>query len=147
MLECIEHLNKYGDYYLPEIENLLLQAPTINTSPVFKSGVLGNYFVKVVQPDSGKKMKALASMDPTLSDLSITTLDKFLKQLNKLEHLLEQSKRADLTKLKTSVTLSRFLKMRLGDTFRFLVAHNQRHILQAERAVAHTSQHTPLHAT
>lgn len=46
VLECIEHLNLYGDYYLPEIKKRMQQAATQKTSSEFKSGLLGNYFAK-----------------------------------------------------------------------------------------------------
>ena len=42
ILECIEHLNLYGDYYLPEIEKRMLAQKTTTTATTFKSGVIGN---------------------------------------------------------------------------------------------------------
>ncbi|MDN5204923.1 DinB family protein [Fulvivirgaceae bacterium BMA10] len=135
ILECLEHLNLYGDYYLPEIETQLLKSEAIEETPYFKSGILGDYFVSAVKADNGKKMKALKYMDPSNLELSITTIDRFLKQLNTLESLLEQSRKVNLSKVKTAVTLSRFIKIRLGDTLRFLVYHNERHIVQAERVL------------
>jgi len=47
--------------------------------------------------------------------------------------LLIQAKAINLVKAKTPVSLTRLLKLRLGDTLRFLVYHIERHVLQAER--------------
>ncbi len=135
ILECIEHLNLYGNFYLPEIEKQLLKSKTANEVPVFRSGILGNYFVNVIKADSGKKMKATKNMAPANSQLTITTIDRFLKQLEKFKSLLHQSKKADLNKVKTAISLTKFVKLRLGDTLRFLAFHNERHILQAQRIV------------
>jgi hypothetical protein len=65
--------------------------------------------------------------------LSITTLDRFLKQQELLKALLQQALEADITKIKTAISLSKFIKLRLGDTFRFYVYHIERHIAQAEK--------------
>ena len=38
----------------------------------------------------------------------------------------------NLTKVKTSITISNWIKLRLGDTFRFVIHHNLRHVVQAK---------------
>lgn len=49
-LECVEHLNRYGRFYLPEIKIRLDAAKTLRTELFFKSGWLGNYMAKSVAP-------------------------------------------------------------------------------------------------
>lgn len=137
-MECIEHLNLYGDFYLPEIEKRILarQVPSNNT--LFKSGWMGNYFAELMHVKNGtvKKMKSPKDKNPVNSLLSITTIDRFLKQLELLKTLLIQSRNVDLTKTRTSISLTKYITTRLGDTFRFFVYHIERHILQAEKALA-----------
>lgn len=134
VLECIEHLNLYGDYYLPEIEQrILAQRPGSNT-PVFKSGLLGNYFANLMRAEAVPgKMKSPKDKNPANSALTITTIDRFLKQQERLKALLMQAKQVNLTKTKTSISISNLVKLRLGDTFRFLIYHIERHVKQAER--------------
>lgn len=135
ILECLEHLNLYGDFYLVEIEKRILEA---NTSPilVFKSGFFGNYFANSMQPKSDgsidNKMNTFKDKNPVNSELSITTIDRFIKQQRQMLTLLEAAKKVNLTKIKTKITLP-ILKFRLGDTFRFVIAHNNRHLVQASR--------------
>jgi hypothetical protein len=136
ILECLEHLNRYGDYYLVEIEQRMLSSTT-KAPTTFKSGWLGNYFVQMMLPKKSgkvKKMKTVKDMNPTNSNLSTTIIDRFLKQQKRMIELLEQGKKANLTQIKTGVTFSKLIKIRLGDTFRFLIAHNNRHLDQALRA-------------
>jgi len=135
ILECIEHLNRYGNFYLPEIENQILAQQTASGNPVFKSGIIGNYFVNLMLVGNGnvKKMKTAASMNPLHSKLSDLTLAKFLKQQDRLTTLLQQAAQVDLVKTKTAITLSPMIRLRLGDTLRFLVAHIERHVRQAEK--------------
>ena len=137
ILECLEHLNLYGDFYLPEIEKQLLQGARAKEDALFKSGVLGNYFASLMKVNDGKikKMKSPKDKDPINSKLSALVIDRFLKQAEKLKHLLNEGRTVDLTKTKVSISLTKLIKLRLGDTFRFYVYHIERHILQAQKNV------------
>ena len=134
-LECLEHLNLYGDFYLPEIEKRMLAQRQLAKPPMFKSGVIGNYFANLMLAKNGKiqKMKSPKDKNPNNSSLSITTIDRFFKQQQRLVSLLQQAQNLDLVKTKTSISISSFIKLRLGDTFRFLIYHIDRHITQAEK--------------
>lgn len=136
ILECIEHLNLYGDYYLLEIEQQILANKSNNADPVFKPGVIGNYFANLMRVKNGKvkKMRSPKDKNPANSALSITTLDRFLKQQELLRSLLSQSGSVNLNKVKTAISLSKIIRLKLGDTFRFLVYHIDRHVQQAGRA-------------
>jgi hypothetical protein len=134
ILECIEHLNLYGDFYLPEIENTILKQKPVSHELTFRSGMIGNYFANLMQVKNGKmtKMKTPKDKNPINSALTVTTIDRFLKQQDRLHSLLEQSRRIDLTNTKVSISLTKLIKLRLGDTFRFFVFHIDRHVKQAE---------------
>lgn len=134
-LEAIEHLNRYGDFYLPEIKQRMENdsRPKLIT---FKTGKLGNYFAKSMLPkEKLNKMKTFRSMNPLNSQLGKSTLEKFIQQQQTMLELLKIARQKDLTKIKTSITISKFIRLRLGDTFRVVIYHNQRHIEQAKRAV------------
>ena len=133
VLECIEHLNLYGDFYLPEIQKEILNAEKVPSASIVKSGAIGNYFANLMKVKDGKlkKMKSPADKNPATSELSFTTIDRFLKQQELLKQLLLQSRTVNLTKTKTSISLTRLIRLRLGDTLRFLVYHMERHIQQA----------------
>jgi len=135
ILECIAHLNKYGDFYIPEI-NKCIKDSAYKAQDVFRSGVLGGYFVKSV---SYKKklnmMKTFASMDPINSELGIDVLECFLEQQYQLKELLIRSQKVDLTKTKTAISISKWIKLRLGDTLGVVIYHNERHVEQALRVL------------
>ncbi len=86
ILECLEHLNLYGDFYLVEIEKRIMTNPRKNTSTKFKSGILGNYFANLMEVKEGKitKMKSPKDKNPSNKNLSITTINRFLKQQQRL---------------------------------------------------------------
>jgi hypothetical protein len=81
------------------------------------------------------KMKTFKSMNPVGSELNMDTLKKFLSQQQAILNLLDKSKAVDLNKTKTGISISKWIKLRLGDTFRVVIYHNQRHIVQAERVL------------
>ncbi len=134
-LECIEHLNRYGDFYVPEIKNRIF-ASRSKSETDFKSGLLGNYFAQMMLPnDKPKKMKTFESMNPIYSKIDKEVLDVFIAQQNQLLELLKASQAISLNKTKTAISISKLIKLKLGDTFRFVIYHNQRHILQAKKVI------------
>ncbi len=137
ILECIEHLNLYGDFYLPEIQKQILKAEKVSIASTVKSGLLGNYFANLMKVKNGevKKMQSPKDKNPANSHLTVTTIDRFLKQQELLKSLILQSKKIDLTKTKTAISISSLIKLRLGDTFRFLVFHIERHMQQADKVL------------
>lgn len=138
ILECLEHLNLYGDFYLVEIEKRILAAKKIQgIKKDFKSGWLGNYFATSMLPsEDGSKMKTMKTFKdkyPKSSDLPRTTIDRFLKQQQMMLGLLDLAEEIDINQVKTNITILKgIIRLKLGDTFRFVIYHNHRHIIQAQ---------------
>jgi len=134
-LECIEHLNRYGNFYLPEIRKRIAESTT-HTAPVFKSGWLGNYFANSMLPkDKLNKMRTFAVMNPANSTLDREVIQTFARQLQTMLELLRLAAKTDLNKVRTSISISSLIRLKLGDTLRVVIYHNERHIRQAERAI------------
>lgn len=143
ILECLEHLNLYGNFYLPEIDKRISAAKSSDNDQ-FNSSWLGNYFAQSMLPGkNGKlnKMKTFRSMDPIHKQLTISVIDRFAKQQTQLLRLLDLAKTVDLSKVKTSISISKWIKLRLGDTFRVVIYHNQRHMTQALKGVKSLQPH------
>ncbi len=133
ILECLEHLNLYAEYYLPEIEYRMIGNNT-STQTYFRSGIIGDYFVKSMLPKGQlKPMKTAADKNPAGSILDRGVVKRFILKEERLLTLLDRASKVSLTKTRTSISVSRLIKLRLGDTLRFVVAHNERHLQQAER--------------
>lgn len=135
-LECLEHLNLYGRFYLPEIAKQISETPHPKERN-FKSGILGNYFANSLLPkEKLNKMNTFKSMNPLNSKLDKSVIDNFLEQQIQILELLDKARNVSLNKTKTGISISRWIKLKLGDTFRVVIYHNQRHMEQAERALA-----------
>lgn len=135
VLECIEHLKRYNDFYIPEIRSKLGSAaakPNIQ----FRSGWLGNYFAKAMLPkEKLNKMNTFKEMNPLNSHLDSALLAHFEQQLVALNELVASAKNYDLSKIKTSISISKWIKLRLGDTFRVVVNHQTRHFAQIDNVI------------
>lgn len=133
MLECLEHLNLYGDFYLPQIE-LKIKESNTRSAPVFKSGLLGNYFAKSMLPkEKLNKMNTFKDKNPINAKLDKDVIDKFIHQEMHLLDLLSQSRNVSLNKIKISTSISSLLRLNLGDTFQFFINHILRHLIQIDR--------------
>ena len=141
-MQCLGHLNTYGDYYFPAIEKAIKEAKEKNKtrSETFTPGWLGNYFTNLMMPNEKgvptKKMKAPKNYTTNNEGDSDCTIAKFIDQQEKMLQLLEEAKSVDLNAVRIPISIAKFIKLKLGDVFMFLIAHNLRHVKQAERAIA-----------
>lgn len=139
--QCLDHLNIYGDYYLPAIEKAILKAQWKGSVPneTFKSGWLGDYFYRLMLPNTEgvprSKMKAPKNAIPAPEHHAKAIVAKFIDHQEKMLLLLEQAKTVNISKIRIPISISKWVRLKLGDTFLFLIAHNQRHIAQLERAL------------
>jgi len=136
ILECLEHLNRYGTFYIPEIGKRIKNSDAEPTE-FFSSGILGNYFAESMIPKKTlKKMKTFRSMNPIHSHPDKSVLDEFILQQNQIIALLNDAEQVDLNRTKTGISISMLVRLKLGDTFRFVVYHNLRHVEEAKRILS-----------
>ena len=83
-----------------------------------------------------KTMNTFQSKNPIHSKLDKNkVIDTFIQQQKEFLILLKIAEKKNLTKIKTSLTVP-ILKFRLGDTFRFVIYHAERHVVQAKKAMS-----------
>ncbi|MBO9682752.1 MAG: DinB family protein [Flavisolibacter sp.] len=136
--QVLEHLNAYNRYYLPAIEKSMIHISK-DTSAWFIPGFWGNYFTKMMMPKNvyevKNKMKAMKSYTPTKGLNVEAVFKEFLQHQNKLLQLLDVARRRNMNSIKIPISISKLIRLKLGDTFRFLIAHEQRHMMQARNAI------------
>lgn|SRR5690606_538163 len=132
ILECLEHLNRYGDFYLPQFEEKIEKSKK-KSDPIFKSGFLGNYFANSMLP-KGKlnKMKTFKDKDPIHVRMDETVITTFIEQQQRLLKILEAANQVSLNSVKISTSISTLIKLKLGDAFRFYINHMVRHAKQID---------------
>lgn len=132
--QCLEHLNTYGHYYLPQIQNGLGKSVNKPLPDTFQSTWLGAYFTHLMDPETGKKkQKAFKDYVPPADLDAHAVVAEFIQQQETLLTYLKQARNTDLNAIKIPISIMKWLKLKLGDVLQFLIAHNERHLVQAKR--------------
>lgn len=137
-LEALAHLNKYGDFYLPEIRQRMSATKHNRPAATFTSSWLGNKFAAGMKPGpKTRNISTFKNADPRNfgQEFDPKTIREFIRQQEEMLELLQLAARVDLTRTKTGISISNLIKLRLGDTLRVVIYHNWRHVEQALRAI------------
>lgn len=79
------------------------------------------------------KMKTIKDKNPIGKELEKSTIARFISQQQQLLKMLNKFKKIDLNKTKTAISISKWIKLKLGDTLRIVVYHYERHIGRANK--------------
>lgn len=132
--QCLEHLNSYGRYYLPAIQRAILHPSGNGSNQKFTSGWLGNYFTRMMEPGtSAKKYRSPKNHVPVPQLDAQAVVAEFIQQQEQMIQYLRTAKAIDISATRVPISLSKWIRLKLGDTFCFVIAHNERHLQQAKR--------------
>jgi uncharacterized damage-inducible protein DinB len=131
--QVLEHLNIYSRYYITAIEAKLHMHQT-QPANTFRPGYLGNYFTTLMQPSPDdtikSKMKAPRSAIPSVQPDVKLMLSEFTAHQHQLLQILQIARSANLQSIRIPTSISKWIRLPLGDTFRFFIAHQERHFVQ-----------------
>lgn len=138
VVQVIEHLNSYDRYYLLAIERALEENKPAAEN--FKPGWVGDYFTKMMKPGEngniGFKMQSPKDHRPPAHLDAFPVMNDFIEKQQYLLELLELARTKNIGSIRTPISISRLVKLKVGDTFRFLIAHKQRHFVQIKNTLA-----------
>lgn len=137
--QCLDHLNSYGDHYLPKIADAI-KAALADQNSLFVSSWLGKYFTGMMDPDkSSRKYKAARIHQPAVNPDPAAVVSEFIAQQEELIAMLHQCRSINLNAVKIPISINRFIKLNLGDVLIFMITHNERHMRQALQNLSHQS--------
>lgn len=132
--ECILHLNVTASVMQPLMEKAIAQARhdnNVGTGP-FGIGLKGRLLVWIAEPPPKFRMPAPPHLRPPARiDDPLKLLPDFLKAQNEWERLIRESAGLDLAKIKVGKRFSPF-RARFAAALPWMMAHQRRHLLQAE---------------
>ena len=132
--ECILHLNVTASVMQPLMEKAIALGKhdnNLGTGP-FKIGAKGGLLIWIAEPPPKFKMPAPPHLRPSARiDDPLQILPDFLKVQDQWERLIRESEGLDLGKIKVGKRFSPF-RTRLSAAFPWMMAHQRRHLLQAE---------------
>ncbi|MPR33132.1 DinB family protein [Salmonirosea aquatica] len=138
--QCLEHLNSYGHFYLPAVRKALhaVASPAEPSGGTYRSGWLGRYFINMMKPENTKKFKAFKGHIPAPKLDGAAVVAEFIEQQEQWLRLLDEVNRVAELNARVPISISPLVRLKLGDVFGFVIAHNARHIQQADRVLAGT---------
>jgi hypothetical protein len=134
----LAHLAVTVRLYNPKVEAAIAaarQAGVTGTGP-FNYGLLGKFFMWVLEPPVRMKVKAPPPFHPAEGVTARQALDDLLLQHRKMLELIEAADGLDLGKVKVQSPASDKLKLSLGAAFGSMAAHGRRHLWQAKNTLA-----------
>jgi len=136
ILQCLKHLSMANQIYMVNFQKAYIKYPQ-QPDDEFRSHWKGDYFTKMISPKKNgevkNNMKTFKSMDPSQALDARETIDEFFSIHKELIELMKKSKNYSLNRVKVPTALGPLVKLRLGDAFRFLLGHLDRHVLQLKR--------------
>lgn len=136
--EIFGHLNIVHDIYIRNILSRIALAPDVRMEH-YRSGWLGEWLYGKMMPRSDGTVFKLPSpkrlhANPEGLD-GHEELQRFLQQCDALDDILRHVSTKDMQGIRIPLSFARVLRLRLGDNLRYIVAHNERHLLQAHRVL------------
>ncbi|MFD2247518.1 DinB family protein [Pontibacter ruber] len=134
---CLAHLNSYGNFYLPRIKAGVAGQKGKPADATFRSSWIGRFFIGMMDPATGnRKYKAIAAHLPPADLDAYAVVREFIRQQEELLLCLRSCQHVNLNSTRIPTSVLSWLYLKLGDVLQFLIAHNQRHLLQARRNLA-----------
>ncbi|MEO8448358.1 MAG: DinB family protein [Gemmatimonadota bacterium] len=136
--ECIDHLTATAGasgHFMGVAVDQARAAGRLGRGP-FSYGWLGRWFLKQLDPATGKKMKIPVESFRPRSGLSCGRVAGEFEggQVN-FQRLLEAADGLDLGRVKARSAASSMLKLNLAAWFESTILHERRHILQAKQVL------------
>lgn len=141
MVECLQHLNLAERFYIRNIQHKVDALGLVQTNPVDQpviSDWVGKAMLFAVDPTVKIKLPAPGIIRPRpAADLVPTdVLGQFVELQTLLLSLLDKAVYLDWNQEKVMTLFGNWLKIRLGDALKMLIAHTERHMNQAMRVKA-----------
>ncbi|WP_343748592.1 DinB family protein [Fluviicola sp.] len=143
LAEVFAHLNAYAKFYHQtlndRIDRTRFRTPRINytSSPLGKSAwvsmKLGN------ARNVKRKFNAPNEYNPTVNPSLVTgnEISALLQGQQEFLTIIEKSVAVNLKKVKVPISISKLVRLRLGDALLFVAYHNDRHMEQALKLTKH----------
>ena len=136
--EIYGHLNITNRIYVSSIFKKITISKDVDISHC-KSGWLGDWVYQKLMPRAdGTVYKARSPKNYRASEKkqnAFAVVHEFIERQDELYDILQHASTKDLDRITIPFYFSKLLKFSLCDTLRFIVAHNERHLMQAHHVM------------
>ncbi|WP_107037568.1 DinB family protein [Brumimicrobium mesophilum] len=141
--EVLSHLNSYSSYYHQIFVDKIQNSKFLNVKENFVPSPLGRSAWKSMKlgrlNNIKRKFRAPKNMNPSINPelLDHDPTNNFIKYQTQLIDILKDAEKVNLKKVKIPISISKIVRLRLGDALMFVIYHNERHIQQVKNILAH----------
>ena len=141
--EIFAHLNQYANYYHKTFKSKIAKTKYKKQTENFISSPLGRSAWKSMKLGNAnnvkRKFKTQRAYNPKLDASLVSENDLNLLETNlvELQNIIESSENVNIRRVKIPISISKIIRLRLGDALLFVVYHNQRHMQQAINVASH----------
>jgi len=138
ILECMAHLNRYADDYIPGINRAIHRAKArcwMPGDPVLYTA-RGRRLVRRADPANAKFYKAGKRYNFNHQPIEPEVIKSLIIKYEQLLRILESAKEIDINRPTVDKVGSWFGRYSLGNLLEFLIVHNRRHLQQAQALLA-----------
>ena len=138
--QCLAHLNSYGQYYLPRLQEVLEKGAQSGIYQTYTSSWIGRYLIRITDPESGqRKLKAVKRHQPADTLPAFRIVAEFIEQQEDMLRLLRLAQKANVNHGRIPLSITSWVRLPPGDILHFMVVHTNRHMKQAKRNVQEVS--------
>ncbi|NOT62882.1 MAG: hypothetical protein HOP19_21955 [Acidobacteria bacterium] len=136
--QCLEHVMANDRLMLQAIDEVVSgnqdtrRAKLYERLPVLP-GLFGKLMIKVVSPDFKQKLKSPPAGRPATSAIDAQVVNRFLTHQRDLAERIEWMERTSAEHIVITSPFVSLITYRLLDACRLIVAHERRHLAQAQR--------------
>ena len=137
--ECLSHLSISTEMFLPVLQKALDDARKrgiVAKERPPKMDLIGRILRWFLEPPIRQRVKTSAPFVPRSVRAKAEAFGEFAALQSKLAELLTTARGIDLPRVKIVSPFDKRVRYNLYSAFRILVAHQRRHLWQAEQAVA-----------
>ena len=135
--QCLDHLASAGRTELPSVRRAIIKARSKRSfghGPFhYRSLTLGSVLLKVMGAGARLKFKAPKPYLPGDNKTPADVIHDFFLVQEELSDCIRQANGLHLVRTKVPVLNFKYIRLTLGQDLLLIVAHEQRHILQAQR--------------
>lgn len=129
--QCLDHLNNLGFLYLPQLTEKIAQGPKLTGAQNYRSGFIGNYFIRLMEPPVKSKFKAPKPFAPAPEKPLASVGPEFMRLQDVLAQQINSAQAVDWARVKVVSPASKLIKFNLTVAFAVIIAHERRHLWQA----------------
>jgi DinB superfamily len=135
--ECLAHLSISSEQFLPVLKTAIAEGKAKGLTSTKKPSMdmIGRVLRWFLEPPIRSRVKTAAPFVPKSVRAKAEAFGEFSSLQSKLLDLLHDADGLDLKKIKLTSPFDRRVKYNLYSAFEILVAHQRRHLWQAEKAV------------